>query len=275
MTDIFFSPSGLKGFLSERGIRLTKKFGQNFLVDRNKAIQILGLLELSDRDEVVEIGGGIGTMTVAIAERVRNIKVFEIDRGLAKILREQLADRPSAEVIEGDFLDTVRPEHFPAGVKLYSSLPYNCAMRILIRLASYGERIERLVVLLPEEIVARVKALPGSGEYGVPRVFFDTFFTLESSDVRVENRLFFPSPQGHSRVLRLFPRKVDGIPDPEEFIASVSRFFQNRRKMLNKTIPEGCGGILEEFGLSMTDRAEEAPPEFFRKVYRAVKNRPS
>lgn len=268
MTDPTFSPAALRTFLREHGLHLSKRFGQNFLVDRNKVLQIVRLLDLSADDHVVEIGPGIGTVTRLIAPKVRSLTLFEIDHGFCRLLRTLFADTPSVTLVEGDVLRTADAAHFPPGTKVYSSLPYNSAVRILLRLAHFAPSLRLLVVLLPDPIVERLRSGPGLKTYGTSTILFNTYYRFDGPDLRAERRLFYPAPKVDSRILRILPRPLPNPPPPDPFAAFVSSLFQARRKMLRNLLPPESHSLLDRYGLRDSDRPERAPPEFFLDLFR-------
>jgi len=269
LKDSFFSINQLKSILKDYNLRLTKRFGQNFLIDRNKALQILKLMELSLQDKVVEIGAGIGTMTFLIAERVSSVTAFEIDRGFLKLLNEYSKDFSNVQIIGGDFLKVAKIENFPEKVKVYSSLPYNSAVKILIRLAEFRDNIERLVVLLPEEIVKRAQAEPSSKEYGVFTIFFSSYYKIEPPLIKVERNLFFPSPDVDSKAMLLKPLNKKEISyNPEDFISFVSKFFQKRRKTLRNILNDLDLKLDNRFyNLDLSVRPEDCSLDFYKNAY--------
>jgi len=285
----YFSPVDVGRFLAERGIRLTKRFGQNFLIDRNKALQLVSLMGLEPGDTVLEIGPGLGTMTHLFLSRVKKTAAVEIDRGLCAILRETMGADPGFELHEADFLK-LDPVLLPAvPMKVYSSLPYATASQILIRLAGISERVTNLAVLLPDEIVARMTATPSNSQYGVFAVFMDAFFRIEDASVRVDRGCFFPRPKVDSRYVRLAPVRGGGVDPAEsrEFIAFVSSFFQRRRKLFSGTLrllaeragtfdgpfkKEKFAFLVGRYNLSPDARPEDVPPAAYRELFRVFRH---
>ncbi len=274
MTFPYFAPKDLSVFLASRSIRLTKRYGQNFLIDRHKAESIVRRMDISDKDVVLEIGPGIGTMTHMFAEKASQVYAVEIDKGLFNIMNETMSDYQNVSVHHSDFLkfdmDVIQESKF----KVYSSLPYNVASQIILKLATYGEKIVSMTVMLPDEIVKRMIAVQDTEQYGVFSIFIDTFFKICNPGIKAEKGLFFPVPQVDSRVIELTPDYKDIRLKGHEkaFLGFVSAVFQNRRKYFRKALESALKGkkidiIFEEYGLTGQERPENVPAQAYRLFY--------
>lgn len=273
MIPSFFSPREMALFLKDRGIHLTKRYGQNFLIDRHKAESIVRHMAIVPEDVVLEIGPGIGTMTHLFAGQARKVYAVEIDKGLAAIAAEVMAET-NTDVVHSDFLKFDLGRISEPKYKVYSSLPYNAATQIILKLAEEGPRIVSMTVMLPEEIVKRMSAKPDSGMYGVFAIFMDTYFKVTDPGIKAEKRLFFPVPQVDSRVIDIFPNVKDIrlIGKERKFLSFVSAVFQNRRKFFRTSLANALGEavsdiIFEEYGLTGQERPENVPSEAYRSIY--------
>jgi 16S rRNA (adenine1518-N6/adenine1519-N6)-dimethyltransferase len=268
----FFSPKELGSFLAVRHIRLTKRYGQNFLIDRHKAESIVRAMKIDSNDNVLEIGPGIGTMTHLFMEKAATTTAVEIDKGLCGILQEALGQK--VRVFHDDFLRFDMDRIAENNLKIYSSLPYNSASQIIIKLARYGKKIKSITVMLPEEIIRRLSAQVNSEHYGVFSIFIDSFFRVHNPGIKVERGLFFPVPQVDSRIVELVPdikeQALDGQEKP--FLGFLSSIFQNRRKYFRKALETALKRNLGaypfgQWGLTGTERPENVPPETYRLIY--------
>lgn len=273
MKPSFFSPREMAIFLKDRGIHLTKRYGQNFLIDRHKAESIIKHMSIMSGDVVLEIGPGIGTMTHLLAEQAGKVYAVEIDKGLAVIAAEVM-DGLNAEIIHCDFLKFDFGKIVEPRYKVYSSLPYNAATQIILKLAEEGSRVVSMTVMLPDEIVKRMSAKPDTGMYGVFSIFMNSFFEVADPCMKAEKRLFFPIPQVDSRIIDIIPRVRDArlIGEERKFLSFVSAVFQNRRKFfktsLANALKEGVSDIIfEEYGLTGKERPENVPSEAYRSIY--------
>ncbi len=238
--------SYLSGLLRSRGLYLSRRRGQNFLVDRNILAKIVGAGEPGPSDLVVEIGAGAGTLTRELAYRAGRVKAVEVDRGLAELLRETVAELPNVEVIEADFLrlDPLRllsPESFGAaagmGVKVIANPPYSIGGEILARLLLSSENLRLMVLTLPREVGIRVTSPPGSGDYGTLSVLAGMFSRPEVL-FPVGRRCFFPVPRVDSVVIRfeIVPGGRYPVSDLSLWKSVVRAAFGRRRKFLKNSL---------------------------------------
>lgn len=268
----YFSPKELISFLADRHIRLTKRYGQNFLIDRHKAESIVRHMEINPNDNILEIGPGIGTMTHLFAQQAATTTAVEIDKGLYGIVQELLGER--VKTFHSDFLKFDMDQICDKDLKIYSSLPYNVASQIILKLAIYKKKIKSMTVMLPEEIVRRMSAQVNSDNYGVFSIFIDSYFKVNNPGIKVEKGLFFPVPQVDSRIIDLIPDSKNPSLDGQEkpFLAFISSIFQNRRKYFRKALESALkrslvGYSFGEWGLTGTERPENVPPEAYRLIY--------
>ncbi len=256
---------------------MSKRFGQNFLVDPNAREKLYAALGTSAPCHVWEIGPGIGAMTALLLERGHFVTAFEIDHGFARILRELFGGNPRFELVEGDFLKTWKGARSSPDI-VFGNLPYNVALTIIGELLESGEVPRKMIFTVQKEAAQRIVAVPGSKDYSA-------FSVLCSSLCRAKilydigGAAFWPRPRVTSSVISLFPR-----PDPvaESDRTGFSRFvrgaFSSRRKTLrNNVIAMGQGfsdrldATLSSLGIVADVRAEALRPEELASVYFALK----
>jgi 16S rRNA (adenine1518-N6/adenine1519-N6)-dimethyltransferase len=236
-----------------------KRFGQNFLVSPGVIRKIVDAIAPRPGDIVVEIGPGLGALTEPLLERLDHLHVVEIDRDLIARLRTRF---PPARLTihEGDALQfdfgALKRE---GPLKIVGNLPYNISSPLLFHLAACADRVSEMHFMLQKEVVDRMVAAPGSGDYGRLSVMLQYRFFMERLFV-VPPGSFDPPPKVDSAVVRLIPLKVgagDTALDEALFARLVAAAFSQRRKMLRNTLKEfGGEALLEAQGIAPTVRAE-------------------
>ncbi len=242
------SPNVIKEILTARHLRLKKRLGQNFLVDRNILNKILEAAGLNSCDLVIEIGAGVGTLTQFIAPRVKKVWAIEIDRGLVEVLRENLAEFPNVEVIHGDALKINFSELFVKEfkhlspdlierAKIIGNIPYSITTSLVIKILEEEPGFKKIWLLLPEDVVNRIVALPGEKAYGSFSILV-SFYTNVKVLRKINPRAFFPVPGVASMLVKMERRQNNtGQPRNKEiFFALMRSSFKERRKKLSNTL---------------------------------------
>lgn len=232
-------PTILRQLFRERGFRPRKSLGQTFLTDANIVAKIIGFAELTGDDAVVEIGPGAGAVTRALAATARRTRAVEIDPTLVEILAETVG--ASAEVIQGDVLD-VNWDELLGGEgrwKVVANLPYAITGPAILQLLAARSWVDRLVIMVQEEVADRLVAPPGGRQRGLLSVLVQA--ACEAKLVwRVARSCFWPPPQVDSALLTLVMRRPPLV--PEELEAAFSRVahagFGARRKTLPNALAQ-------------------------------------
>jgi len=243
------SLSVVRTILDKYKFHFRRAWGQNFLVDGNIVRKIVQAAGLCADDLVVEIGPGIGTLTAALAARAGRVVAVELDRALLPVLRETMSGLDNVSVIAGDAMrvdldrlvsDTVsgaseRP------YKLVANLPYYITTPLLMRLLQQKYRIGLMVVMVQQEVAARLTAAPGGKDYGALSVAVQ-YYTEPEVLFRVPRTVFYPRPEVDSAVVRLKKRFAPpvNIPDEELFFALVRGAFGQRRKTAANALAGGA-----------------------------------
>lgn len=269
------APSEVAALLRRHGLRPRKRWGQNFLIDRNTLENVLRAAELAPEDAVLEIGPGLGTLTRELSQRCRRVVAVEIDPLLVGILKsETLADAANVALIHGDALALDLAALLDEGRwKVVANIPYYITTPLIERLLSVKERLERIVLMVQREVAARLTAAPGSDDYSSLSVFVQ-YHTEPELTARVSRGAFLPPPDVDSAIVRLRIRREPPVPVQDEALLFdvVRAAFQQRRKtLLNAltTLPnvpkEAVGAALERAGIDPTRRGETLSlPEFAR-----------
>ena len=258
-------------------IRLSKKLGQNFLINNDVALDIVSAAKIAPTDTVLEIGTGIGALTQKLAETEAEIITVELDRSLLSILDKTLEPYKNVRIIHGDILKLNLNEEIPnKKYKVVANLPYYITTPIILHLLEEKLPIELLVVMIQKEVAERIVAKPNSKAYGALSVAIQ-YYTVPEIMFTVSNKSFIPEPEVQSAVLRCTLREqppVD-VKDEQLFFKTVRSSFAQRRKTLinnlkaagldKEQIPE----ILSKADIDGSKRAEQLSLEEFARLSNA------
>ncbi len=214
-----------------------KRFGQHFLHERGVITRIVDELDLHIDDRVVEIGPGLGALTDYLLPKLNHLDVVELDRDLAKLLRERYPPEKltvhEGDALEFDFSKLGQP------LRLVGNLPYNISTPLLFHFATFRERLRDGHFMLQREVVERMVAAPSTTAYGRLSVSLQLDFEMESL-FRIGPGAFTPPPKVESAIVRMKPLRdttLDLI-DRDLFAAIVNRAFMQRRKTLRNSLRE-------------------------------------
>lgn len=277
MTIAYDSPAAIKTFLEAEGLAMSKRFGQNFLVDPNAREKLYSALGTTEPVHIWEIGPGIGAMTALLLERGHRVTAFEIDHGFARILRGLFGENPRFSLVEGDFLKTWKGALSDRPDIIFGNLPYNVALAIIAELLENKGVPRRMIFTVQKEAARRIASGPGTKDYSA-------FSVLCASVCRTKilydigASAFWPRPRVTSSVVSLSPR-----PDPiaADDRSGFSRFvrgaFSSRRKTLRNNVQAmdndfatNFDETLERLGIQADIRAEALQPEQLAAVYFAL-----
>ncbi|MBC5823808.1 MAG: ribosomal RNA small subunit methyltransferase A [Candidatus Eremiobacteraeota bacterium] len=272
-----------KRILAARSLRPRRRFGQNFLIDDRFAARIA--CALPDDAFAIEIGGGTGTLTAALAERCRFVTSIEIDRDLAAILRERFADRANVAVIIADaltfdFCGELASQAPPRAVG--GNLPYYLTTPLLERLLEASQMWESAVIMVQREYARRLAGAPGSKEFGSLSLFAGHYCTIEKLfDIGAAG--LYPAPGVASSIVRLQPRadRNAGLRNEALLLWLIRAAFSHRRKMLansvaaaipfcDETLRHALQQALTISGLETSARAEMLSLDHYRRLANAL-----
>ncbi|MDD2903124.1 MAG: 16S rRNA (adenine(1518)-N(6)/adenine(1519)-N(6))-dimethyltransferase RsmA [Syntrophales bacterium] len=254
----FTSP---KTLLRRLGLRARKAWGQHFLLYPHQAQRIVAALALSGEETVVEIGPGLGALTVFLAQEAGKVVALERDPALARFLETELfPQNPRVQILCQDALALdlaacSREAGRPLAVA--GNLPYQITSPLLFKLAEEKAAVSRAVLMMQQEVGVRLSAAPGTKDYGILSVLIQYHFSLERL-FSLGPANFYPPPQVDSVVLRLAPREpVPPARDEALLTRVVKAAFAHRRKTLNNTLVNRASA----FGLS---------PETMRAIFQTL-----
>ncbi|MET0673256.1 MAG: 16S rRNA (adenine(1518)-N(6)/adenine(1519)-N(6))-dimethyltransferase RsmA [Microbacterium pygmaeum] len=266
----------IRALAAELDVTPTKKLGQNFVVDANTVRKIVNVAGVRAGERVVEVGPGLGSLTLAILETGASVTAVEIDHRLAERLPRTAEAHGVAEdaltVVDADALRVTELAGEPT--VLVANLPYNVSVPVLLHFLEHFESIQRGVVMVQAEVGERLAAPPGSKTYGAPSAKAAWYGPWRLAGT-VSRQVFWPVPNVDS-VLVAFSRAAERRGSEQERLATfriVDAAFQQRRKMLRQALSGVLGGssaeasaILEQAGVAPTARGEELSIDDFQRI---------
>ncbi|MBI5679547.1 MAG: 16S ribosomal RNA methyltransferase A [Methanobacterium sp.] len=215
--------------LKENDIRLNKRKGQNYLIDSNILQKITASADLSKNDTILEIGAGIGTLTIPLAEHAGKVIAIEQDAKIAAILEKRLTELAISNV-EVIAADAVKMD-FPEFNKVISNLPYKISSPITFKLLEYN--FDYAILMYQLEFAQRMVAKPGESNYSRLSLMLHFYADIEIL-FEVSKHAFFPNPKISSAVIKLVPNKKE---DVDEFFKHTSRaLFQHKKKKVRNAL---------------------------------------
>jgi 16S rRNA (adenine1518-N6/adenine1519-N6)-dimethyltransferase len=253
--------SRIRELLDSYELSPRKSLGQNFLADPNVIRKIVRIAGIDSGSRVVEIGGGTGTLTEALAATGASVVVYEIDDGLVEVLGGVVGDLPNVEVRHEDAAGVDLEQALVGGPwTLVANLPYNVGTGILLDAIRGAPRVIRFVAMVQREVADRLFAEAGSKTYGVPSVVI-ALYTAGSPEFNVGPDVFYPRPPVGSTVVAL--DRIDPHEKAEQAVSIAAVAFQQRRKMLRKSLEsvlDDPAPALLSAGIDPTARAEDLQP---------------
>ena len=221
-----------KDILSRHGIKLNKNLGQNYLIDKNKRDQIINFGDISKEDVILEIGTGIGTLTLELAKRAKKVIAIEQDQKICEILAQRLEDEKidNVELINDDALKV----DFPPFNKIISNLPYQISSPITFKFLNYD--FDLGILMYQKEFASRMNGEVGTKNYS--RLSAMLYFKCNVEKLtEVSNESFIPKPQIDSTVVKLTP-KENSISDEDfrTYSKYTKALFQHRNKKIKNAL---------------------------------------
>ena len=269
-------PAEIRDLADFLGLQPTKKLGQNFVIDANTVRRIVKSAGVVSGETVVEVGPGLGSLTLGLLEAGASVVAIEIDKRLAEqlpITVAQLAPDARLTVLAEDALRITELPDNPT--VLVANLPYNVSVPVLLHFLEHFPTVERGLVMVQAEVGERIAAGPGSKVYGSPSVKA-AWYGQFSTAGKVSRQVFWPVPNVDSILVRFDRRPQPGT--EAERLATfelVDAAFQQRRKMLRQALSVVLGDStaasaqLEAAGIAPTARGEELTVADFLDVARA------
>ncbi len=281
------TPRDIRGLAAYRGITPMKKRGQNFLLDANTVRAIVERAGVCEGDVVLEVGPGLGSLTLGLLDAGAHVGAVELDPALAEILPSTVVakglDRARFTLAEGDALALTTlpvPEAAPhAPTRLVANLPYNVATPIVLTVLERFDTVAEVLVMVQLEVAERIAAKPGSKVYGAPSVKAAWYGSSELAG-RISRRVFWPEPNVDSALVRVRRDRVqaEGEAPREDVFEIIDQAFLQRRKTLRAALKSWAGSgehaaaILEQAGIDPQRRGETLEVAEFIAIANAARD---
>ena len=270
-------PAEIRDLAEMLGVNPTKKLGQNFVIDGNTVRRIVKVAAVQPGETVVEVGPGLGSLTLGILEAGAAVVAVEIDDRLAEQLPLTVQLMQPAATLTVIRADALKIAELPgAPTRLVANLPYNVSVPVLLHLLEHFPSIRAGVVMVQAEVGERLAAAPGSKIYGSPSVKAAWYGRFRTAG-KVSRQVFWPVPNVDS-ILIAFERRTEELESEELRLATfalVDGAFQQRRKMLRQSLSTVLGdstqatAVLTKAGIDPTERGEQLTVDDFLTIARA------
>ncbi len=272
-----YSPNKMKEELTKENFNFKKKFGQNFIVDKNIIHSIISKSNIDKDTLVIEIGPGAGSLTTELDKVSGHVIAYEIDKTLKPILEKHNLNNTT--IIYEDFLKRNIKEDLKkynySKIYVVANLPYYITTPIIIKLIEDKLNIDKIVVMVQKEVGDRFKAKPNNKEYNSLSIFLNYYYTVEKL-LDVSKNVFIPKPNVDSIVVSLTKKgnkiKVD---NEKLFFKLVRDSFKQKRKTLKNNLKgynlKKIEEILKKHNLDLTVRAEALPIEILAEIANNLK----
>ena len=241
--DGLLGPAAIRELAQQLELRPTKTLGQNFLHDANTIRRIVRTAELRPDDVVLEVGPGLGSLTLGLLPAVARVVAVEIDQRLADLLPRTVADRRPdlADRLTVVTADALRIQELPGPppTSLVANLPYNIAVPVLLNLLELLPTLDRALILVQAEVAERLAAPPGGSAYGVPSVKAAWYGEVRRAG-NVGRKVFWPEPNVDSGLVALV-RRPPPPGDRRDTFAVIDAAFATRRKSLRAGLARWAG----------------------------------
>jgi 16S rRNA (adenine1518-N6/adenine1519-N6)-dimethyltransferase len=216
--------------------RAKKRLGQNFLIDESIIESILSAIKPQKNDNIVEIGGGEGALSLPLSDMLAKLDIIEVDDDLIPVLKKKIINK-NVNIINSDVMK-VDFSQFGSGIRFVGNLPYNIATALLLKLTNYKDSITDMFFMLQKEVAMRICAKENDKNYGRLSVFLSYFFDSYILQ-EVAPASFRPSPKVQSAIVHFVPKKITNkVTNIKDFSLIIKICFAKRRKTLNNNLKE-------------------------------------
>jgi 16S rRNA (adenine1518-N6/adenine1519-N6)-dimethyltransferase len=257
-------------------INFKKKFGQNFISDKNLLDAIIVGSGISSTDTVVEVGAGAGALTRKLCQSAKKVVAYEIDKDLEPVLAEALADYNNYTLIFKDFLSEETSDIKAVagtGFKVVANLPYYITSPLISKFLTCGLDVKSLTVMVQKEVADRIVAKPKTKDYGVLSIMVQLCGTAKILR-KVPRQMFTPAPNVDSAVVKI---DVQDLPEDYNRLVEFVKlcFFARRKTLYNNVVRDfdmqDAYRAIENLGKPQTVRPEELSPAEFKKLFDSLK----
>ncbi len=266
-----YSPKKMKEVLEENNFNFKKKYGQNFIIDKNIIKSIINKSEIDEDTLVIEIGPGAGSLTHELGKVSKSVLAYEIDETVKPILENNIQN--NTKIIYDDFLKRNVKEDIKDYTykKLYvvANLPYYITTPIIVKLIEDKLDIDKIVVMVQKEVGDRFKAKPNTKEYNSLSIYLNYYFAVEKI-LDVSKNVFIPKPNVDSIVVSFTKKERLPLKNEENFFKLIRDAFKQKRKTLKNNLKNydlnKIKEVLKKHNLDLTVRAESLPIEIFIEI---------
>jgi 16S rRNA (adenine1518-N6/adenine1519-N6)-dimethyltransferase len=273
---VTFTRSHTAAMLARHGLAPRRAFGQNFVVEPETVRRIASLARVGSGDHVLEIGAGLGALTLALADTGATVTAVEIDSGLVDVLRENVAEHSNVTVVHADAmqLDWQSVLGQATSWTVVANLPYNVATPLVADLLDGVPQVKRLLVMVQKEVAQRLVAKPGDDAYGAVSVKVDYWATSRIVG-EVSASVFLPRPRVASSLVEITRREQPKVAAPfEPMFSIIKQGFATRRKMLRRALDGVVTAIdFETAAVNPEARAEQLTLDDWSRLTNAVISR--
>lgn len=262
MTLVSLSPAGVRALLERHDLHPSRALGQNFLADANTARRIVRLAAVGPGDRVLEMGPGVGSLTVELARSGAEVVALELDRHLLPVLEEVVRDAGDVRIVAGDAMTFDLDALLDGGAwHLVANLPYNVATPLVMRVLDDVPRVVHVLVMVQREVGERFAARAGDDAYGAVSVKVAYHGTAKVVGI-VPPTVFVPRPNVESALVEITRSETPpvDVPDTDALFTLVRTGFAQRRKMLRGALRPALGShaaaVLRDAGIDPARRAE-------------------
>ncbi|RSM41376.1 16S rRNA (adenine(1518)-N(6)/adenine(1519)-N(6))-dimethyltransferase [Actinoplanes sp. ATCC 53533] len=279
MADGLLGPAEIRELAARLGVAPTKKLGQNFVHDPNTVRRIVAAAALTSDDVVLEVGPGLGSLTLGLLGAAAHVHAVELDPVLAAALPATVAERADVAKLTVHHADALRiraAELRPAPTMLVANLPYNVAVPVVLHLLAEVPSLRGGLVMVQKEVADRLVAGPGSKVYGVPSVKL-AWYAESRAAGKVPPAVFWPVPNVDSGLVAFAARTPPAGADRRTVFQVVDAAFAQRRKTLRAALAGWAGGagqaeqVLIAAGVSPQARGESLSVHEFAAIAAAAK----
>jgi 16S rRNA (adenine1518-N6/adenine1519-N6)-dimethyltransferase len=252
------SRAEIRELLQSSGLAPSRALGQNFVADPNTVRRIARLAEIGPNDHVVEIGAGLGSLTLALAESGASVTAIEIDRGIVPVLTAQAGVLSNVEIVEADAMSADWSKILSNSTvwTLVANLPYNVATPLVCDLLDFVPAITSMLVMVQREVGERFVAQPGSKAYGAVSV--KVAYWADAKIVgSIPASVFVPRPNVESALVRI-DRRSPPVVDHVVMFELIRQSFGQRRKMLRRSL---AGSVTDEQFVAADVSPEQRPEQ--------------
>ena len=271
------------------GVVAEKKLGQNFLIDETAIDKIVESSNISNKDLIIEIGPGLGTLTERLIEKAGKVICIELDRRMISILENRFKEVDNIQIIYGDILkinlkELLQENNQFENIRVVANLPYYITTPIIMKLLEEKLNIDTITIMIQKEVADRIVAIPGTKDYGVLTINVGYKTDIEKV-IDVPNSSFIPEPNVTSSVVRIMPNtakmKALGIIDEKTFHKVIKLGFATRRKKFLNSLTltteigvakEDIKQIMDKLEINENVRAEELTIENIVNISNEIYN---